>query len=338
MGTIQKRDDNKGRTTYQARVRKTGFPALSKNFDTKADAQQWITEREAEMSRGVFVDTRAADEWTVGRLLARYREEVTPKKKGAEVEGIRIKAMERDRISQFAVAHLTPKAVAEYRDRRIAAGKSGATVNRDLATLHHVLEIARKEWSIGMPNNAVSQVSRAKANPGRTRRLSPEEEQALRAACKATRNGYLEVCITLALETAMRQSEIIGLDWEFIDLDKRVIHLTVTKNGEGRGVPLSSAAVAALKEIDAPMIHGKRHGPVFKGVTASALKQSFAKTVDRAGLVDFRFHDLRHEATSRLFEKQFNPMEVSSVTGHKSLAMLKRYTHLMAADLAKRLG
>ena len=131
----------------------------------------------------------------------------------------------------------------------------------------------------------------------------------------------------------MRRSEILGLLWTNVDLEKRVAHLLMTKNGESRGVPLSSRAVAILRALP-PSCTGR----VFGELTVEALKLSFKRAVRRAGIDGLRLHDLRHEATSRFFEKGLNVMEVASVTGHKTLQMLKRYTHLSAGDLALRLG
>jgi len=339
MGTIQKRDENVVKTTYQARVRKAGHPALSKNFKTKAEAQQWITEREAEMSRGTFVDTKSASEWTFGKVLEKYRNEVTPKKRGSSVETIRINALLRDEIAKYSIANLTPQVVAKWRDRRLKS-VAGSTVNRDLNVMHHALEVARKEWGIGMPVNVVGEVARAKEPPSRVRRLAPAEEVAILAACSKARNSYLRAAVELALETGMRQAEVVGLEWQYVDMTKRTVHLleSKTKNGDNRGVPLSPRAMEILEGLDADKDDdGNRVGRVFPHLTTEALKRAFIRACERAGVEDFRFHDLRHEATSRFFEKGFNPMEVASITGHKTLAMLKRYTHLSAEDLAKRL-
>jgi Phage integrase family. len=117
-----------------------------------------------------------------------------------------------------------------------------------------------------------------------------------------------------------------------VDLKKRTAHLPKTKNGEARTMPLSSRAVATLENLPRNL-----DGRVF-GTTYEGIHQAFVRACRRAGIADLRFHDLRHEATSRLFEKGFNPMEVSAITGHKTLQMLKRYTHLRAEDLAKRMG
>ena len=131
----------------------------------------------------------------------------------------------------------------------------------------------------------------------------------------------------------MRRSELLGLQWSNVDLARRIAFLPITKNGESRGVPLSSRAVAIFRALP-PSSTGR----VFGRLTANALKQSFRRAVRRAGITGLRLHDLRHEATSRFFEKGLNVMEVASVTGHKTLQMLKRYTHLSATDLATRLS
>jgi len=140
--------------------------------------------------------------------------------------------------------------------------------------------------------------------------------------------------VKLALETGMRMSEIIGLDWLQVDLKKRTIRLLEgkTKNGEGRAVPLSKRAIEVFEGRPGPRV-----GPVFVGVTQPACTRAFMRAADRAGVENFHFHDLRHEATSRLFEKGLNVMEAASITGHKDLRMLQRYTHLDASKLAEKL-
>jgi integrase len=343
MGTVQKRDDNQGTTTWQARVRRKGYPAVSRTFSSEKDAQQWVTEREAEMSRGVFVDTSKAREHTLADVIGMYVEKETPKKKGKDSEDWRLKAMARDRMAQYAVAHLTPAVIANYRDRRLSGMDSGrpvtgSTVNRELNLLHHVLEIARKDWGIGTVTNPVSDVRRPKSSPPRDRRLEPAEELALLAAASEARSWYLRPVVELAIETAMRQSEIVGLVWEQINLEDQVAYLKSgsTKNDEQRGVPLSKRAVEILRGLPS---YAERKGPVFPGVTAEAVKRAFIRLKKRIGLDDFTFHDTRHEATSRLVEKDvFSETEIMSITGHKTSAMMRRYTHLRAKDLARKLG
>ena len=131
----------------------------------------------------------------------------------------------------------------------------------------------------------------------------------------------------------MRQGELIGLRWEHVDLARRIAHLPDTKNGEARTVPLSSTAVDVLRALPRSI-----HAEVFPGLTTEAVKRAFARARRRAGLEDLHFHDLRHEATTRLFERGLNIMEVATITGHKDLRMLRRYTHLKAEELARKLG
>jgi integrase len=164
------------------------------------------------------------------------------------------------------------------------------------------------------------------------------EEQRLLNACSA-RKPWLAPLVRLALATAMRQGELIGLEWKNVDLERKVAKLLDTKNGEARNVPLSTEAVKALEDMS-PASDGVvplRSGPMF-AADSDQVVYEFRQACKKAGIVGLRFHDLRHEATSRLFEKGLNPMEAASVTGHKTLQMLKRYTNLRAEDLAKKLG
>jgi integrase len=212
-------------------------------------------------------------------------------------------------------------------------------VNRELNLLGHVLEKARKEWGIELAENPVHEIERPKEAPHRERRLRPGEEERLLVAAKATRGGYLRWIILLALETAMRQSELVNLKWEFVDIKKRRIQLVVskdfsTKNGTGRVIPLSNVACQVLSDIGE-----KATGRVFGDLTVEAVKRAYIRTVDRAAIENLTFHDLRHEATSRLFEKGLTIAEVKSITGHKSLSSLERYVHVQAAEkLAARLN
>jgi integrase len=153
------------------------------------------------------------------------------------------------------------------------------------------------------------------------------------------RNPWLPPIVQLALETAMRQGELIRLHWEHIDLNRRTAHLPDTKNGEARTVPLSTNAIRVLRALPR-----SPHGQVFPGITTEAIKRAYIRAVRRTGIEDLRFHDLRHEATTRLFENGLNIMEVATITGQKDLRMLRmlrmlrRYTHLKAEDLAMKLG
>ncbi|MFC1681793.1 integrase [Pseudomonadota bacterium] len=333
MATFRKR----GPYQWQAQVRKKSQPLQTKTFETRATAEQWARAIEVEIDKGVFVSRAEAETTTLNELLDRYLAEVTPSKKGAAPETNRLRAFMRHPLARCFVAGIRGVDMARFRDERLREVTS-ATVKRDLVLLGHVFEVARKEWGIHM-HNPVRDIQMPSDSKARDRRLQSgenghdSEETRLLAACRSARNPYLLPIVRLALETAMRQGELVGLHWEHIDLNRRTVHLPDTKNGESRTVPLSTTAAKILHSLPRSI-----HGRVFPGLTTEAVKRAYVRAVRRAAIKNLRFHDLRHEATSRLFEKGLNIMEVATITGHKDLRMLRRYTHLKAEDLAKKLG
>lgn len=336
MGTLVKRTDHAGLPTWQAKIRKAGFPAQSRTFPTKREADEWMKSVEAAMTAGSYRSTKLASATTMRELFETYRDAVTVNKGGKDVETIRLNALMESPLGQYAPANLNKRAMASWRDKRLKE-VSGSTVNRELNLIGHVIEKARAEWGIELVENPVHQIERPKNAPARERRFREGEEAKLMEAIRTARNQYLHATVVLALETAMRQAEIVNLKWEFVDITRRRIHLVVskdfsTKNGSGRVIPLSTKAVEVLQGLG-PLTTGR----VFPDLTTEALKRAFIRATKRAGLDDFHFHDLRHEATSRLFEKGLNIAEVRGITGHKSLSSLERYVHMDTSKLAERL-
>lgn len=339
MAAISKRA-----TGYQAQIRRRGYPTVSKMFASRRDAEAWARLQESEMDRGVYLDRTEAERTTLCDLLERYLSEVTPLKKSALSETTRIKRLLREEdLCCYKLTALTPRLLAEYRDRRLGE-VSGSSVNRELSLLSHVLNTATREWELPI-SNPVKMIRKAKENRGRERRLSQAEEVRLlaqlelssrteRGTFKAggTQNPWVKAVVIFAIETGMRRGEILALTWSNVDLDKRIARLVDTKNGEGRSVPLTLKAKALLESLPESI-----DGRVF-ATTAEGVKQAFARAVGRAQIADLRFHDLRHEAISRLFEKGLGMMEVALISGHKTLQMLKRYAHLDPLSLLQRIG
>jgi integrase len=237
------------RGKWQAQVRRKGLPPKAKSFTSKADAEKWARGLEAELDRsGVLPDTRVAESMTVRELLERYLVEITPHKRSAETETYRIKALMKRDIAYRTLAMLSSADVAAYRDERLKV-VSTASVIRELNTLAHAIDVARKEWGVHLVQNPVRMIRRPSPPRGRDRRLNGDEEQRLLEAADAGRSRYMRPLIILAIETAMRQGELLSLTWNDIDLDKRIAHLDMTKNGESRDVPLSSRALEALARI-----------------------------------------------------------------------------------------
>ena len=327
MATIEKRGQ-----FWRVKIRRTGLPSQTRTFDNRTHAQQWARSVESDLDKGIVVDRRTAQRLSLAEVLERYRREVTPTKRGSADENLRLKAMAQRPFARIRMSALTSSQLAAYRDERLKV-VSGATVNREFSVLSHAIDTARREWDVYLPTNPCTLVRRPPQGRPRDRRLQGDEEKRLLAACRGARNKWLVHFVALAIETGMRRGELLGLLWDNVDLERRTAFLPVTKNGESRGVPLSSRAIEVLRALP-PSTNGR----VFAELTREALKQSFNRAARRAGITGLRVHDLRHEATSRFFEKGLNVMEVASVTGHKTLQMLKRYTHLSATDLATRLG
>jgi integrase len=247
-------------------------------------------------------------------------------------EKSRINSIVRCAIAHRTLAKLTSSDVATYRDERLKS-VAPATIVRELNTISHAIEIGSREWGFWLPRNPVKLVRRPPVPRGRTRRFKEGEEELLLSACDRGRTPLLKPLIVLAIETGMRRGELLDLRWEHVDLKLRVAHLPLTKNGDSRDVPLSRRAIHILQSLKS---EGQRSERVFP-VTGNSVRLAFEHLRVRAGMPDFHFHDLRHEAISRLFEKGLNIAEVSAISGHRELKMLQRYTHLRAADLVARL-
>lgn len=331
--------------TFKALVRKTGWPTTSKTFRTKRDAQDWGRRTEDELVRGVYIKRTPSEKMTIAEALQRYEKEVTPTKKtSTQIREIRRIKLLKAEFGKYSLAALTSDILADYRDQRLASGKSPSTTRLELALMSHLYSIAIKEWKIGLPFNPVDNIRKPSPGPGRNHRISRAEHERLLAALSKHSNPMLGWIYVVALETAMRSGEISNLKINDVDLGRRIISLKDTKNGKPRTVPLTVRAVEVLKQAlenpirpsDCPLVFfgepnsdGKR-GPY-------QFNKAFLDIKKAIGLAELRFHDLRHEAISRLVEAGLSDQEVASISGHESMQMLKRYTHLRAEDLVAKL-
>jgi integrase len=327
MATLRKRNNGH----WQARVRKAN-QSITKTFINKVDAERWAKQIEVEIQKGSYTNLVLAERTTFAEIIERYIAEVLPKMRGGKSDYIRLKALARRPIAKLNMVSLTPQKIAQHRDERLKE-IAPATVIRELSYLSSIITYARKEWAINIIN-PVSLVSKPKNPVGRSRMLDATETNALFEALKPTgrRSIWMLPLVKLALETAMRRGELLGLRWEHIDLERRTIFLQLTKNGTSRTVPLSTHAIKILTEI--PRNLDSRVFPV----THEVVSQAFNRARKQAGVRDVRFHDLRHMAVTRLAEKLPNLIELSAVSGHKSLSMLKRYYHPNPELLAEKLG
>ncbi|KAA3506450.1 site-specific integrase [Agrobacterium rosae] len=330
MATIRKL-----RGRWQAQVRRRGMKPRCKSFDTKIEAEKWARDLEAQVDRfGAAPDTKTLESTTLGQLLERYQREVSPLKRGSVQEIQRLDVLRRHDLAYRTLIGLSQQDIASFRDERLELVAPSTTV-RELAILSHVLEVAMRDWGLPLAKNVVKLVRRPVIRNERSRRLTGNEEQRLLDACDAGKTPFLRTLLIVAIETGMRRGELLGLKWTDFSHNRRVLSLALTKNGSGRDVPLSQRAFDAL-------IAWRQHPDVDQStifpMRAGTLEQAWRRLLTRGGVTALRFHDLRHEGVSRLFERGLNVIEVSAVSGHKELRMLKRYTHLAADDLVTRLG
>ena len=318
---------------WQARVQRKGQQPVSKSFQSKQDAEKWARQLESEIDKGSYTNLVLAERTTFGEVIERYIKEVIIKCRGQLEHTYRLKALARHPIALLRMTALTPIKVAEYRDERLKT-LAPASVIHELAYFSAIINHARREWGISIVN-PIPLVKKPPATQGRNRILSEDELSRLYAALTPrvkNANHWMLPLVKFALETAMRRGEILGLRWECVDLQKRIAFIPLTKNGESRTVPLSSGAIELLRTLPIDL-----KGRVFP-LTGRQVSAAMERARVKAKLDDWHFHDLRHMAITRLAEKLPNLIELSAVSGHKSLAMLKRYYHPNPELLAEKLG
>ncbi|KDC65717.1 site-specific integrase [Bordetella bronchiseptica] len=298
---------------------------------------------------------------TLNQALNRYLTEVSALKKGHTAEKSISKAWLATRLALRPVNRIRNTDLIEVRDAWLAS-KAPATVGRRLAFLSHVFTVIRKDWGLDWLANPVQLVRRPTVDDARDRRLfdgirlrgvseaeCPREE--LEWILQSTRSTELPTIARLAAETGMRRSEICGIRRELVDLVHGVVRLLDTKNGTSRDVPLTPLAKELLRRflVGRPLrgrVFTMRPGSVTRAFIRARLRakrryqglcQLYGRRPNPAYFTDLRFHDLRHEATSRLADV-FAMHELAKVSGHKDTRMLLRYYHPHGWELARKLA
>lgn len=321
------------------RVRIANIPGESKSFEDMGEAEQWAFDTEARLRSGLgapnpekILVREHMEVHTLDAGLNRYKDTVTVKKKGAKQEANRIELIQRKypRLCAKNMVDITRADLRNFRDSLIFQGYKAATVIHYMTVIANVLKKAKKEWGYERIDNPF-EIEKPSINNSRDRRMSNEEWQRFLRACDQHRNGWLRSYVDLAVETTMRRSELVNLTWEAVNFEQRTIYLEDSKTGR-RYVPLSSAAIERLKK----MRGGSATGRLFD-VSPDGATQAIQGACRRAKIPDFRLHDLRHEGTSRLFEKGLTAVEAKSVTGHRTTQMLERYTHISNEHVLKKL-
>ena len=321
MATIRKLRDK-----WQAQVRLKGVKPIARSFAKRADAVSWSLVIESGVVQGTYIDPRASESTTLSQVIDRYIEQLKARKKESGAVVSRLKRLRSD-LGAFCLSELGVCQLSGYRDRRLLEANP-ATVIHEMSLLGRVLRMACTEFEIPLPKG-VPQVRLPSMPAGRVRRLSLDEEARLLNACMDV--PLLHDIVVLAIETAMRRSELVNMKWDDINWEDAVLNIPVTKAGVSRTIPLSQAAMTLLRRQE-------RSGESVWGFSATVASQRFSKACAAAGVKNLRLHDLRHEGISRFFELGLNQMEVASISGHKTLSMLQRYTHINPRHLVSRLS
>ncbi len=373
MATITERIAQDGSKSYRVEIRLKGAPRISETFERKTDARKWASATETAIREGRYFGTVEAKRHTLGEAIDRYTRDVLPTKRATTQAG-QVAQLHwwKERIGHKTLSECTPALLAEHRDilarepitPHPGTRKPGperfrtpATIVRYLACVSHVLTMATKEWG-WIEANPATRVTKPKEPRGRVRFLSedetgpngetiPGELTRLMQACRESESPDLYPAVVLALSTGARAQEILGMRWPQVDFARRVATLYDTKNGEIRLLPLSGLALELLKErgkvrrLDSDLIFPGR----WTRDTANPAKTPTRRPVDlrtpwetalkRAGIEDFRWHDLRHSAASYLAMNGASLAEIAEILGHKTLTMVKRYAHLSEAHTAR---
>ena len=317
MANIRKRGSK-----WQVQIRRAGHSSITKTFNRREEAIAWGRSQEVRLDAseaGIALPVKE----TLAKLLGRYAADITPQKKSAASESRRIVRLLKDPISQYRICDLTSEILSKFRDRRLLDGQRAAAY--DLQIIRHVLNIASSEWGMNMKENPLDKVRFPAPSKPRDRRLKAGELEVLLAAANESGSAYMPALILLAVETGMRAGEMLKLKWADWSEGEAIIQLRNTKNGRDRVVPLTPLANQVVASLD-------RKSDKILPTNYEAVKSAWQRLRKRTGISDLRFHDLRHEATSRFFEMGLTVPEVASITGHQTPTMLLRYAH---ADIQK---
>jgi integrase len=353
VANIQERIGKDGTAKYRVQIR-TGRKYVTRTFRRKTDADRWARDTETDMGRGLYQQTVESQKHTFGDMVDRYVGNVLPAK-SPSTSRAQVQQMEwwKNELGHHLLAEITPAMIVECRDEllrgvtRDGTKRSPSTVTRYLAALSHCYSVAMKEWG-WVDDTPMRKISRPKEPTGRVRYLDKGEVERLLDICRDSSNDYLYSIVLLAVSTGMRKGEILSLTWDRVELDRGVLILSSeqTKNRTARAIPLAGQAHAEMlrlkrvpRRIDTKL--------VFPGSATSTepkpinIDNAWRKVLELADIKDFRFHDLRHTAASHLAMNGATLAEIAEVLGHKTLAMVKRYSHLSeqhTSDVVRRMN
>lgn len=343
MGSIREHIKKSGEKSFHAEVRLKGFPPQRASFRTKSQAKKWVQDTESAIRDGRYNSSAVSRRHTVKELIERFITQHLSR----EVKYKRQKTSHLmkwiDELGHLALSELRPYHLANIRDKLQeeitprGSKRAPGTANRYLAAFSKVLSFAvnELEW---LEENPMRKISKPKESQGRDRFLSRREIECLLNACEESSNKNLYPIVSIALVTGMRYGEIVNLKWKDVDFDNRFIYLNETKNGSKRVIPLTDKLIDIFHSCQS---YGKgleqeifSNGLHYRSKNTYSIRKSFATALKRAGIENFRFHDLRHTAASHLAMGGATQGELMTILGHRTPAMTRRYAHYSQGHIA----
>jgi integrase len=323
MGTIRKRGNS-----WNAQIRLAGWRGFTKSFKSKRDAHAWVDDLENKLKNQGTPHQKLRKKYLLKDLFERYSLEVAPKHKGVVSEQYRLRSLCRSWLGNLDIRYYRVLHFEQYRQDRSKSVASG-TIRRELKLIRQVIDHASKQWGIPIHFNPLAHMKMPEESQPRTRRLTERELAQIFLSADKQRNRLIRPLIEFALETGMRRSELISVTWDDLSESDRILTITMTKNGDQRSIPLSRRARQILLGLD-------RTTTLIFPLSATCIHQAWRRIKNKNGIENLRFHDLRHEAISRFFERGLSVAEVALMSGHRDVRQLFRYTHMQPRVLINK--
>jgi integrase len=348
MASIQKRTGPKG-TKYKVVIRRKGHETVTATFRTKREAEAFAMKVEGDMNKYASLLGSELKRHTLTDLIDQY----VAQWDGSDSNTLYRLGWWKDSYGDRSLSDFSKQTVLDglnilrtthalkMRGKELLPTdklRSPSTINRFLAALGGCFSWAIKNGQYGLTINPCRDVSRGKETSRHGRHLKPDEQTALLAACDKSSWSGLGVLVRLALATGARKGELLGLNWSNVNEQSQVITLLATKNGEDRTVPVIPFAWEPLMKWKNPEEPNVFVFPSANDPTKQKEITSVWRTALKAAEIDdFRFHDLRHSCASFLAQNGVSTLQIGALLGHKTLAMVKRYSHQDTSEMAELL-